>query len=239
MPRTFSRPLFSRNEMYKHHPKFSKEELESAIKEHKSLNKAAQSLGITGKVFARQLRGKLEIELISTIDNKTCRKCLSLFNRKEGQGNASWNRSYVCDHCKAGTRKASSKNNYLKYRVRKLKDQKNNPIRKKYRSDYWKTEKGKATAKHYKGVRRSKQKSTPEVKQHILQLFNNPYKKCRYCETKYKLTLEHVLPLKRGGTHTSDNLDLACGTCNSSKKSKTEEEYKQYLLEIKKEHSYG
>lgn len=41
-----------------------------------------------------------------------------------------------------------------------------------------------------------------------------------------RASLEHVLPLSRGGTHTFDNAALACHHCNVSKNRKTVEEWK-------------
>ena len=35
--------------------------------------------------------------------------------------------------------------------------------------------------------------------------------------TPGEITLDHVIPLSRGGTHTPDNLRVACGPCNSRK----------------------
>lgn len=60
--------------------------------------------------------------------------------------------------------------------------------------------------------------------------------KCCYCgknqvfnyDGKYhpdKATLEHVLPLSRGGAHTFDNCRLACYSCNLQKNNKTVEEW--------------
>ena len=41
---------------------------------------------------------------------------------------------------------------------------------------------------------------------------------CSYCgTTNVKLTVDHITPLIKGGTHTTDNFTLACGSCNSSK----------------------
>ena len=41
---------------------------------------------------------------------------------------------------------------------------------------------------------------------------------CTYCgKTNVKLTVDHVTPLIKGGTHTTDNFTLACNSCNSSK----------------------
>lgn len=53
--------------------------------------------------------------------------------------------------------------------------------------------------------------------------------RCSYCEETRKLTIDHKLPLSRGGTNTIDNIIPACLPCNSSKRDKTEEEYRQWL----------
>ena len=47
---------------------------------------------------------------------------------------------------------------------------------------------------------------------------------CQYCGSKKKLTLDHVLPRSRGGTHTWDNVVTACEPCNSSKGARTPKE---------------
>lgn len=51
---------------------------------------------------------------------------------------------------------------------------------------------------------------------------------CIYCLFPIifgKDTLEHKLPLSRGGKNNLENLDIACYSCNASKGSKTYEEY--------------
>jgi 5-methylcytosine-specific restriction endonuclease McrA len=40
---------------------------------------------------------------------------------------------------------------------------------------------------------------------------------CAYCDALAPLTVEHVVPLVRGGRHSIGNIVLACGRCNSSK----------------------
>lgn len=47
---------------------------------------------------------------------------------------------------------------------------------------------------------------------------------CAYCFKPAK-TLDHVLPVKRGGLSEPDNMVLACGRCNSSKNSRTPLEF--------------
>jgi 5-methylcytosine-specific restriction endonuclease McrA len=43
---------------------------------------------------------------------------------------------------------------------------------------------------------------------------------CFYCHAKTNLTLDHVIPISKGGGHTRDNVVMACRSCNSSKGSK-------------------
>ena len=40
---------------------------------------------------------------------------------------------------------------------------------------------------------------------------------CVYCGATEDLTLDHVVPLARGGAHSEENLAVACRACNSSK----------------------
>ncbi len=44
--------------------------------------------------------------------------------------------------------------------------------------------------------------------------------KCVYCGSKEKLSLDHVVALVAGGSHTQNNLVVACKSCNSSKGAK-------------------
>lgn len=48
---------------------------------------------------------------------------------------------------------------------------------------------------------------------------------CAYCLTVAPLTMDHYLPLSRGGQHTPANVVAACRPCNSSKKARTVEEW--------------
>ncbi len=40
---------------------------------------------------------------------------------------------------------------------------------------------------------------------------------CQYCGSLKQLTLDHVIPTSKGGTHTWDNVVTACETCNNRK----------------------
>ena len=50
---------------------------------------------------------------------------------------------------------------------------------------------------------------------------------CVYCWQKTKLTIDHIIPLSRGGSDEIDNIVPACHSCNSKKHDKTAEEYLQ------------
>jgi 5-methylcytosine-specific restriction endonuclease McrA len=40
---------------------------------------------------------------------------------------------------------------------------------------------------------------------------------CIYCGSKENITIEHLIPISKGGTHEVYNLFPACRKCNSSK----------------------
>ncbi len=44
---------------------------------------------------------------------------------------------------------------------------------------------------------------------------------CQYCGSRKNLTLDHVIPKSKGGTHTWDNVVTACSSCNSRKGDRT------------------
>lgn len=51
----------------------------------------------------------------------------------------------------------------------------------------------------------------------IVTILKSAKGKCYYCGCKGKLTIDHIIPLARGGTHEKSNLLAACNRCNSSK----------------------
>jgi len=55
---------------------------------------------------------------------------------------------------------------------------------------------------------------------------------CHYCQKKvaYKnITMDHLVPLARGGRSTKDNLVPSCKKCNNLKKSMMPLEWEDYL----------
>lgn len=54
-------------------------------------------------------------------------------------------------------------------------------------------------------------------------------RRCGYCGLEAPLTMDHRIPLSRGGAHTVENLIPACKPCNSRKHTRTEEEFRALL----------
>lgn len=48
--------------------------------------------------------------------------------------------------------------------------------------------------------------------------------KCYYCQRRFsrsEMHIDHIIPIARGGSHTSDNICSSCKTCNLTKNQKT------------------
>jgi len=61
---------------------------------------------------------------------------------------------------------------------------------------------------------------------------------CHYCGSKVapaELTLDHIVPLVRGGHSTKGNCVPACKECNNRKKDLLPVEWEEYLAHLKKE----
>ncbi len=55
---------------------------------------------------------------------------------------------------------------------------------------------------------------------------------CHYCSNSFKpkeLTMDHIIPLARGGKTTKGNVVCACKECNSKKKYLLPMEWEEYL----------
>ena len=71
----------------------------------------------------------------------------------------------------------------------------------------------------------------PQVKLTRQRVFIRDGFMCLYCGTKSReLTLDHVTPRHKGGTHTWDNIVSACKRCNQRKAGRTPTEAGMQLL---------
>ena len=91
---------------------------------------------------------------------------------------------------------------------------------------YRKTEKGKLNNRKQKYIRRS---MTPIDTETIKEILSGDY--CYYCKNKITgiKTIDHKIPVIKGGTNNKENLVLCCKHCNSQKNNKNEEEYREWL----------
>ena len=63
---------------------------------------------------------------------------------------------------------------------------------------------------------------------------------CYYCNRKFKpgaLTMDHLLPIVRGGKSVHGNIVPACKDCNNKKKYFLPMEWEEYLVSLKNEES--
>ena len=63
------------------------------------------------------------------------------------------------------------------------------------------------------------------------KIFERDLYRCRYCGSHKDISLDHVIPVSKGGSDEPDNLVTACRACNSRKSDKTPEERKMILQE--------
>ena len=60
---------------------------------------------------------------------------------------------------------------------------------------------------------------------------------CHYCGEKFspeKLTMDHIVPLARGGRSTKGNLAATCKECNNKKKTLLPVEWDEYMAQLEK-----
>lgn len=73
------------------------------------------------------------------------------------------------------------------------------------------------------------------TKEDIARLYILQYGICRYCDNYLttKFTIDHMIPLSRGGDNYPNNLALTCSFCNYSKHDKTLTEYIEWKNKFK------
>lgn len=60
---------------------------------------------------------------------------------------------------------------------------------------------------------------------------------CYYCGEKVtpaEITMDHVVPIIRGGKSTKGNIVAACKKCNNAKKHMLPMEWEEYMINLKK-----
>ena len=112
------------------------------------------------------------------------------------------------------------------YRLRKKWREENPERNKEYNRQYARDNKEIWMAKNRRRTAKQRENSTYYIsKKQLKKLYRGP---CVYCGATGKMTLDHVVPINRGGAHSIGNLVPACGPCNFSKGQKLLIEWKIY-----------
>jgi 5-methylcytosine-specific restriction endonuclease McrA len=82
--------------------------------------------------------------------------------------------------------------------------------------------KNKDKARHIDRKQHARRKQA--IGSHTLEEWNEIKKaqnyRCAKCGKKKKLTIDHIIPLSKGGTHYRDNIQALCKSCNCKKSNK-------------------
>ncbi len=148
-----------------------------------------------------------------------------------------------CKACETQRKRASKKHN---------REAANARYRKKYHSDkdfrqyaidksiQWQKDNPQNTANT--NARRKSAISNDITKATWLHIMQSTNWTCKYCHCKLtnnNRTVDHVVPLSKGGEHSKDNLVPCCRSCNSRKNAKTPEEWertKKYDAQLSNAH---
>ena len=100
-----------------------------------------------------------------------------------------------------------------------------NECNRKYNKRY--REKHPEKSRNYTRIRRARKKGAKGCFTHeqVKARFHYYGNRCYYCGCDGKMTLDHRIPLSKGGTNWPANIVPACMSCNSSKRNKTEKEF--------------
>ena len=159
-------------------------------------------------------------------DNKRtiCRICArkrsNQYNKENREAKRAYSRQHYLDNLDA--RREYGRTYGPKYRAKK---QQEDPL-------HYRLNEGKARAKKA-GVEWENISST-ELLYHWKQN-NISIDTCHYCKQNIdegELEIDHGIPIRRGGSHTLDNLFPCHKRCNRQKKDRTAEEYLEHLMQV-------
>ncbi len=69
----------------------------------------------------------------------------------------------------------------------------------------------------------------PEVRKYVHQRDNYQCKGCGQTANETHLTIDHIIPLARGGTNDISNLQTLCFTCNQQKTDNIDPRFRRYF----------
>lgn len=165
-------------------------------------------------------------KLFSPYRLKNTRFCSTLCKKRWDYKSKNPRVEKKCNHCgnifiPRGSNKAmycSTKCNAASVRCRIKGDMIRLESRRKRNRIYSKTDNYRIGQINHKARRRCAEKNGNITLREWENILKNHSYKCVYCGTKErKLTMDHVMPLSKGGEHNKSNIVPACQPCNSSK----------------------
>lgn len=128
------------------------------------------------------------------------------------------------------------KKQYLRqYHISARQDQDKVLERRRRSSEYWKAHPEKYRA-HVRN-RRAKLRNAPgtHTASDVLRLLEDQGFRCHWCGADIgggRHTVDHYIPIAKGGGNGPENLVMSCLTCNCSKSDKLPDEFKTYLAQV-------
>lgn len=158
---------------------------------------------------------------------RQCRACMQVYNRRYYDRNTekakayakNWNEEHA-DHVKARKSQEYAKNKeYYTTKARAwYAANREHSIQRSLA--YFRTEKGKIRNRLNTNKHRALERQGDVTPNELTELMQRQTR-CAYCKKvfsdKLPATIDHVIPLSKGGPHTISNLVLACKPCNSRK----------------------
>ncbi len=144
---------------------------------------------------------------------KVCLKCWLeklLFHFRKRTDN--WKYRNECKDCLSKIWKEYKRKNLDKIKIKN--------------ANYKKTERWRLSSVAYRWKRRIKIKESSDwsvTKESIKLLLESQWWKCKNCNSDRKLHLDHIYPLSKWWTHTINNVQWLCQTCNLTKWAKCDE----------------
>jgi 5-methylcytosine-specific restriction endonuclease McrA len=151
-----------------------------------------------------------------------CKQCTSVANKKWREGNREYNKERLAKWDRENRDKRVER-----LRVRSMTEEQRQ--RKNFLMRQWRKNNPERT-REFDNSKRAKRrgaegKFTNAEWKAIVNHFSG---RCVYCGDKGKMTVEHIVPLSRGGRNNIQNIVPACLNCNCSKNSKTVKEWQEW-----------
>lgn len=206
---------------------------------------------IMWKKHGDPLAGAFRIPHKKAIDHgdgtRTCTKCeirlpVNSFHKDK---QASDGLRAMCKKCRIENVKDWYDKNRVRQANRELVRRRSNPEKYvKKEADRYERDKEKRVSlatehSHLRRARRKERYSERGISKSALRKLHGT--KCYYCQVEMDFsvgigrkfnrlmaTIEHIIPLAKGGEHTFENTVLACRHCNISKNAKSEEEFEEF-----------